>query len=63
MKHKMVMAKVWALAKPNGRIVAYGNGAQWQLPIFQTKKEAIAWQRESLYRGDLKITRIKLVSV
>ena len=59
---KLKMVKVWAFAKPNGRIVAYGNGAQFQLPIFQTRKDAKDWQAESPWdRGELKLTRIKLV--
>ncbi len=49
--------RAWAVQNSEGRLVAYGNGGQWQLPIFPTRKEAKAWQKESPW------DRGKIVSV
>lgn len=45
--------KAWAVLTPKDRedypdsLRAYGNGSQFQLPIFDMKKEAQAWRAEA----------------
>jgi len=45
--------KAWAVLTPKDweehpdSLRAYGNGAQFQLPIFETRKEAQEWKAEA----------------
>lgn len=43
-----------------GQLMAYGNGAQWQLPIFYSRKEAISWKREAPFVRSGKVIRVEI---
>jgi len=58
----------WAVLSPQtweenpGELTAYGNGAQFQFPIFPTRKEAVTWKAESTWdRG--RIVRVQITEV
>ena len=60
-KNKPRSVKAWGVRNEKERFVAYGNGAQFQFPIFPTRKAAKAWQQESPWdRGELSIVRVTI---
>ncbi len=38
--------KAWVYVTPQGGVNFHGNGAQYQLPVFDTRKDARAWANE-----------------
>ena len=46
-----------------GQLSAYGNGAQWQIPIFYSRREAIAWKREDQFARSGKVIRVEIRSL
>lgn len=38
--------KAWVYVAPHGGVNFHGNGAQHQLPVFLTRKEAREWANE-----------------
>lgn len=49
----------WAVLSKHGRLVPYGNGNQYQYPIFKTLTEANDWRKESTYnRGEVIMVEI-----
>ena len=53
--------KAWAVLTPGETITPYGNGAQFQYPIFGTREEARSWKAEDSY-GRGKIVRVYIES-
>lgn len=46
----------------DGDLVCFGNGAQHQLPLFHSRKEAVAWKREQAgwMVGRLAVVRVEV---
>lgn len=45
------IARPWAVLT-DGVLIDYGNGEQFQFPLFHTRKEAREWIAISAYRGE-----------
>jgi len=55
--------RAWACVWPDEGLRPCGNGAQWQYPIFWTKREAASWKRESAERRPCHIARVEVREV
>lgn len=51
--------KAWAATFNNGELAAFGNGKQWQFPIFPTRKEARDWVADALPKP-IRIVRVTI---
>ena len=54
--------KVWACLT-DGELTPYGNGAQWQYPLFIHRRDAIDWRKESYDRADCRIVRVNVTII
>lgn len=49
--------KAWAAYFKNGELAPFGNGKQWQFPIFPSRKEARDWVTDALPKP-IRIVRV-----
>lgn len=53
--------KAWAVMLPEG-LRPYGNGEQFQLPVFHSRKEAIEWMRAATPEPE-RIARVQITEI
>lgn len=63
MVKKSKVVKAWAVTKFNKRIYPYGNGKQFQYPIFFTRKEANQFKHEQVDFESLEILCVEIREV
>lgn len=51
---------VWAVLGSEGMLVPFGNGKQFQYPIFHSKKEAMEWRNDDKLSSRGKIMKVKV---
>lgn len=58
---RKVLYLPWAVLL-DGDLVCFGNGAQNQLPLFHSRREAFAWKREQVdwMQPRLSIVRVEV---
>ena len=57
---KKTRIRAWAVIMGKD-FAAWGNGSQFQYPIFTTRKEAKSWKNEHLLKEDLQIEEVLII--
>ena len=60
MKSKMKLVKGYAFVNEKDSLEAWGNGQEFQLPIFHARAEALSWKRNTALSVPVKLIRVEI---